>query len=157
MCPLTSLDLLRRHVPGPLSWSDIIAGYDFGLADIPSIQDWVQGWQSPLCQRLAALEGEALLLFEETLWAACAEATGRSVPRPGHTRWIRSQDRWRIALLKEALALPCDRFAEEVEQVYEATGCPEDMLFLWRRTPAEVQAFLGDLDPMPDWSMPTAS
>jgi hypothetical protein len=44
-----------------------------------------------------------------------------------------AQDRWRKALLREALAedLTEAALAAEVERVYDRVGCPEDMVGLW--------------------------
>ena len=88
----------------------------------------------PLARELAALALDRTLRFEEILWAACGEATGK-VPRPGGRRWAKAQDRWRLALLKDALAAPLgpEALAVAVESIYEGVGCPEDMLGLWQR------------------------
>ena len=85
-------------------------------------------------QALLSLEGAALERFERALWNAAAEATGKT-PRPGGKRWARAQDRWRVALLKDALEAPvsAEALAVLVEAIYETVGCPEDMLGLWRR------------------------
>ncbi len=60
------------------------------------------------------------------------------VPRPGELVWARAQDRWRLALLREALEadLTEPALAQAIESVYECVGCPDDMLGLWgRRAP----------------------
>ena len=96
-------------------------------------------------QRLRALEGSALKTFEAHLWAACAEAQGKT-PRPGSSAWSRAQDRWREALLREALLTESTaaQLARTVERLYEQVGCPEDMLLMlrpsqaWSNTPATV-------------------
>jgi len=132
------LALLDRQMGrgGPISFDDIVVGHDFGLLGCGEIQGWLraQGFEGPLCAHLAALDGERTLRFEEVLWAACGEVTGK-VPRPGGQRWARSQDRWRVALLKDILQAPLsmEALAVAVESIYERVGCPEDMLGLWKR------------------------
>ena len=129
---------------GPLTWDDLVAGYDFGLLSSLEIQSQAFG-EGLAIQRLRALEGSALLTFEAHLWAACAEAQGVT-PRPGSVRWAESQDRWREALLRDALALDSTsaQLAQAVERLYEQVGCPEDMLVMlqpaqaWSGTPATV-------------------
>lgn len=129
---------------GSPSWEDIITGYDFGLLNPSEIQAWVTE-QGPAAQRLRALTDAALETFEAHLWAACAEAIGKT-PRPGSTRWALAQDRWREVLLWEALATEITeaQLAIRVERLYEQVGCPEDMLGLlkpsqaWSGTPATV-------------------
>ncbi|NTW86404.1 MAG: hypothetical protein HGB30_09615 [Holophagaceae bacterium] len=129
---------------GPLTWDDLVAGYDFGLLTSLEIQSQAVG-EGLAAQRLRALEGSALLTFEAHLWAACAEAQGVT-PRPGSLRWAQAQDRWREALLLQALATDCTRaqLAQAVERLYEQVGCPEDMLAMlqpaqvWSGTPATV-------------------
>jgi hypothetical protein len=120
----------------PIGWDEMVVGHDFGLLAPREIQDWAlrQGFQGPCCQQLVALAGEGLTRFEEILWAACAECTGK-VPRPGGNRWGRAQDRWRVALLRDALESPLspEALAVAVESIYERVGCPEDMLELWQR------------------------
>jgi len=120
----------------PIGWDEVVVGHDFGLLGPAEIQGWARerGFEGPCCVRLAGLEGEGLTRFEEALWAACAECTGK-VPRPGGNRWGRAQDRWRVALLKDALASPlsAEALAVAVESIYELVGCPEDMLELWQR------------------------
>lgn len=130
------LSLLQRQLPpeAPLDWSDLVVGYDFGLLTPAEVQAWVRenGPETPACRSLAGLEGGALEGFEPCLWEACAEATGR-VPRPGGRRWAHAQDRWRLALLRDALEAPLApaALAVAVERIYEQVGCPEDMLGLW--------------------------
>lgn len=151
------LSILERQTPGrAIGWSDVVVGHDFGFLSAPEIQAWAreQRFEGEAMARLAALEGEELSRFEETLWAACAEAEGK-VPRPGGTRWAAAQDRWRLALLKDILAtdLTPQALAVAVEMLYERVGCPEDMLGLltpsraWAKEaavvdPAAVAAFL---------------
>ncbi len=123
--------------PGaPLSWDDVVVGYDFGLLKPSWIQDWVlaQPILGEASVALASLAGDTLVGFEAALWRASAEATGRA-PRPGGNRWAQAQDRWRVALLRNALAATRNsvELALQVEAVYEAVGCPEDMLELWQR------------------------
>jgi len=120
----------------PIGFDEIVVGHDFGLLGCRDIQAWVrdQAFQGPLCAELVALEGDRTLRFEEVLWAACGEATGK-VPRPGGKRWAQAQDRWRVALLRDIMAAPltAEALAVAVESIYERVGCPEDMLGLWKR------------------------
>jgi hypothetical protein len=153
MRPITTpLDAFLAHV-GPLTWDDLVAGYDFGLLTSLEIQMEASG-QTPSVQRLRALEGAALRDFEPLLWAACAETTGKT-PRPGTARWSQAQDRWRVALLRELLATEATspHLAWAVERLYEQVGCPEDMLLMlkpsqgWSGTPpvldpSAIQRFL---------------
>ncbi|WP_005035244.1 hypothetical protein [Holophaga foetida] len=133
------LALLIRHTPAGErpGWDEVIVGYDFGFLAPETILAWVrrQGAEGPACLDLLALEGIGMLEFEATLWDACAESTGK-VPRPGSRRWERAQDRWRLALLKDALDAPLtlQALGLAVEAIYERVGCPEDMLGLWRKT-----------------------
>lgn len=119
---------------GPAGWPEVVAGYDFGLLGTADIQRWLRrrGVRGEAGAALLALSGARLVDFEATLWAACAEETG-AVPRPGSRAWSRAQDRWRRALLREAVAQ--DRgeavLAQAIEGIYDAVGCPEDMLDLW--------------------------
>ena len=144
------LTLLLRHLPpgAALGWDDLLVGHDFGFLAPPEIQAWVaaQGFPGEACQALAALAGEGLERFERALWDAVTEATGKT-PRPGGRRWERAQDRWRVALLKDALAAPvsAEALGVLVAAIYESVGCPEDMLGLWGRStgPARPQ---GDSD-----------
>jgi len=130
--------LFRQTAPGapPPSWDEMLVGHDFGLLGPQDIQGWVreQDLDVPSCRALAALEGEGLERFEKALWDAITEVTGKA-PRPGGQRWAKAQDRWRVALLKDALESPVspEALAVLVEAIYEAVGCPEDMLELWRR------------------------
>ena len=153
-------EVLRMHAStpmlSPLGWEEIIAGYDFGLLTPEVILAWVRdlSLEGPAGQQLAGLRADDLLHFEEYLWAACLEATG-SLPRPGTQKWAVAQDRWRKALLREAVTpdhTP-ESLALAVEDIYERVGCPEDMLGLWHHgspwehAPAvayreEVEAFL---------------
>jgi hypothetical protein len=130
------LELLKRQTPKPITWDEIVVGYDFGILGPTEIQAWAayQG-EGPLCRQLADLQGERMTYFEEALWAAAAEATGKP-PRPGGQRWAAAQDRWRVALLSDALeaTLSPEALAVVVENIYETVGCPEDMLHLWKRT-----------------------
>jgi len=117
-----------------LDWEDVITGYDFDILLPAEIQAWVRrcGSPGPLSHRLTQLSGEALLQFEESLWAACVEATG-TLPRPGTQKWATAQDRWRRILLRDALRSDPnpEALAVAVEAIYERVGCPEDMLGLW--------------------------
>jgi hypothetical protein len=130
--------ILERHCPAgdPPGWDDILAGYDFSLLPVEDIQRWAAARPEPgpAVQALAGLAGVQLAGFEAALWAAVREASG-STPRPGSLRWARAQDRWRLALLKDALAAPVTgpALAVLVEAIYIAVGCPEDMVDLWRR------------------------
>jgi len=132
----TWISLLARQSTTPIGWDEVVVGHDFGLLLPEEIQRWAleQGFQGPGCQELAALDGERLSRFEESLWAACAECTGK-VPRPGGNRWAKAQDRWRVALLRDALEAPLspEALAIVVESIYERVGCPEDILGLWQR------------------------
>ena len=149
---MTPIDAFRTHL-GPLTWDDLVTGYDFGFLTALEIQQAVSG-EGTAVERLRRLEGSALRTFEAHLWAACAEAVGKA-PRPGSSRWSQAQDRWREALLREALAsdTTSTHLAHSVERLYEQVGCPEDMLAMlkpslgWSGTPATVdptavQAFL---------------
>lgn len=144
MTPASSpLEAFETHI-GALTWDDLVTGYDFGFLTSLEIQMTATG-DGPAVQRLRALEGSALKNFEAHLWAACAEAVGKT-PRPGSSRWSQAQDRWREALLREALATEstADQLARSVERLYEQVGCPEDMLVMlkpsqrWSGTPATV-------------------
>jgi len=140
---MSALDAFR-HTHGEPTWDDIVTGHDFGFLEIPEIQAWVSG-EKPAAARLKALQGEALRTFEAHLWAACAEAAGRT-PRPGSSRWSQAQDRWREAQLRDALATESTaaQLAAKVERLYEQVGCPDDMLVMlrpsqpWSGTPATV-------------------
>jgi hypothetical protein len=140
---MTPLDAFRTHI-GSLSWDDLVTGYDFGFLTSLEIQLEARG-DGLAVQRLRALEGSALRTFEAHLWAACAEAVGKT-PRPGSARWSQAQDRWRDALMREALATESTpaQLARNVENLYEQVGCPEDMLAMlkpsqpWSGTPATV-------------------
>jgi len=132
------LELLKRQTISPITWDEIVVGYDFGILGPADIQAWASTQiPGPLCRQLVALANEHLVCFEEALWAAATEATGR-VPRPGGQRWAAAQDRWRLALLKDALEaqLSPEALAIIVESIYERVGCPEDMLHLWKRANA---------------------
>lgn len=126
------------------TWDDMVIGHDFGFLSSAEIQAWAPG-EGPAATRLRALEGETLCTFEAHLWAACVEAVGKT-PRPGSARWSEAQDRWREALLREALATDSTaaQLARRVEQLYDQVGCPEDMLLMlkpsqpWSGTPATV-------------------
>jgi hypothetical protein len=140
---MTPIEAFLLHLGQP-SWDDLVAGYDFGFLTSLEIQQEAQG-EGPAAQRLRALEGAALRNFEAHLWAACAEAQGKT-PRPGSFAWSRAQDRWREALLREALLTESTaaQLARTVERLYEQVGCPEDMLLMlrpsqgWSGTPATV-------------------
>ncbi|BDU69448.1 hypothetical protein GETHOR_15490 [Geothrix oryzae] len=133
-----------QTIHGAPTWDDIVTGHDFGFLGTLEIQGWVPG-EGPAATRLRALRGEDLRTFEAHLWAACAEAVGKT-PRPGSTRWSQAQDRWREALLREALSAETTtaQLARRVEQLYEQVGCPEDMLVMlkpsqpWSGLPATV-------------------
>ena len=142
--------LERQAQPGqPVGWDDLVVGYDFGLVGPERLQAWVRAgnWDGGACRRLAALEGAGLDRFEEALWAAATEATGKA-PRPGGQRWAKAQDRWRVALLRDALASPLtpEALAAAVEHIYDQVGCPEDMLALWQR-PSPWKKKAGRADP----------
>jgi hypothetical protein len=128
---MTPLEAFHTHL-GPLTWDDLVTGYDFGFLAPADIQGVAPG-EGPALQRLRALEGPALKTFEAHLWAACAEAVGKT-PRPGSSRWSQAQDRWREAMLREALAADSTaaHLARSVEALYEQVGCPDDMLGMLR-------------------------
>ena len=153
MTPSSSpLEAFQTHI-GPLTWDDLVTGYDFGFLTSLEIQITATG-EGEAIHRLRALEGSALRDFEAHLWAACVEAVGKT-PRPGSSRWALAQDRWREAVLREALATDrtAAQLAHSVECLYEQVGCPEDMLGMLRPSqgwagipatvdPAAVQRFL---------------
>ncbi len=129
--------LERQSNPGQsIGWDEIVVGHDFGLLGPTDIQAWARprAWEGPACRRLAGLEGADLERFEAALWDAATEAAGKA-PRPGGSRWANAQDRWRVALLMDALASPLtpEALAVAVERIYDQVGCPEDMLDLWHR------------------------
>jgi hypothetical protein len=154
------LAILERQCPAgdPPGWDDVLAGHDFSLLPNEEIQRWAASRPNPgpAARALAGLAGDDLAGFEVALWAAVAEAAG-STPRPGSVRWARAQDRWRLALLEDALVSPLSdpALAVLVEAIYIAVGCPEDMLGLWHRPPrsqapgtpdrARIQAFVAAL------------
>lgn len=161
MICLKALELLRRHTSLPFGWCEVVVGYDFGILSSREIQDWVRSTTplEPEAEKLAGLKGADLVCFEASLWAACVEATGTRVPRPGHQRWALAQDLWRTALLKEALAWPLDdlEFGEAIETIIDRVGCPDDMLgllkrgYAWEKKPvsadrAAVAAFARNLE-----------
>ena len=144
MTPSNSpLEAFQTHV-GPLTWDDLVTGYDFGFLTSLEIQITAPG-EGEAVRRLRALEGSALRDFEAHLWAACVEAVGKT-PRPGSSRWAQAQDRWREAILREVLATDrtAAQLARSVERLYEQVGCPEDMLGMlrpsqgWSSIPATV-------------------
>ncbi len=152
------LSLLARQTShgAPIGWDEVVVGHDFGFLKPEEIQGWVQdqAFVGEACEHLVSLRGAALEDFEMALWQASAEITGKA-PRPGGRRWAQAQDRWRLALLKDALEAPlgAEALGIAVETIYECVGCPEDMLGLWRRadrwtkTPAAaeraaIQAFI---------------
>jgi hypothetical protein len=129
------LELMQRQTPGPITWDEIVVGYDFGFLGHADIQAWATSHgEGPLCLQLINLRDDRLEFFEEVLWAAAAEATSKA-PRPGGQRWAAAQDRWRISLLKDSMeaSLSPEALAVIVESIYERVGCPEDMLHLWKR------------------------
>lgn len=143
---MTPLEAFRTYI-GPLDWDDLVVGYDFGCLTALEIQQETSGDGTAL-QRLRTLEGAALITFEAHFWAACAEAVGKT-PRPGSLRWSQAQDRWREALLRQALStdITARQLARSVERIYERVGCPDDMLLMfrpsqpWSGTPAIVDPF----------------
>jgi hypothetical protein len=153
MTPSSSpLEAFQIHI-GPLTWDDLVTGYDFGFLTSLEIQITAPG-EGEAVRRLRVLEGSALRDFEAHLWAACVEAVGKT-PRPGSSRWAQAQDRWREAILREVLATDrtAAQLARSVERLYEQVGCPEDMLGMLRPSqgwsgipatvdPAAVQRFL---------------
>lgn len=134
----SALNLLIRHTPeaGPVGWDEVITGDDLGLLAPGDVLTWLRLQAGPgeVLARPDAPGSDAATRLERIHWAACAAATG-SVPRPGHLRWHRAQDRWRVALLRDALAAAPspEALALEVEAIYDQVGCPEDMVGLWSR------------------------
>jgi hypothetical protein len=114
----------------------VVVGYDFGFLSPAEIQRWARchGFLGEACRRMVEAAGEAPEDFEPMLWEACREATGR-LPRPGGERWARAQDRWRLALVRDALdaGLSSEALAVVLESIWERVGCPEDMVGLWHR------------------------
>jgi hypothetical protein len=140
-----ALESFRTFLGEP-GWDDLVVGHDFGFLEPAQIQAWSASWGDGVAlAEMRSLEGPGLQTFEAHLWEACIEATGKS-PRPGSARWSHAQDRWRLAMLREALAtdatLPL--LAQRVERLYEQVGCPEDMLGMlrpshpWSGAPAAV-------------------
>lgn len=131
------LAILARHSGGAeaLTWDDVVVGHDFGFLKAEEIQAWIRerGFRGEATDHAAGQDGiERATRFEAALWKASAEQTGKA-PRPGGRRWSRAQDRWRLALLKDALEAPLspEALGVAVETIYESVGCPEDMLGLW--------------------------
>jgi hypothetical protein len=123
----------------PITWNEVVVGHDFGFLQPAEIQRWIRchGFQGEACRRLAELElkdGDGVEGFESLLWEACRESTGR-LPRPGGDRWARAQDRWRLALIRDAMDadLCPEALGVILESIWERVGCPEDMLGLWSR------------------------
>lgn len=125
-----AFEAFRIHLGEP-GWDDLVAGYDFGFLVPAQIRAWCASCPGGPAVRALAEPGDRD--FEARLWAACAEASGRT-PRPGSARWAHAQDRWRLALLREALAAEATlpQLARRVERLYEQVGCPEDMLGMLR-------------------------
>lgn len=130
------LSLPTRQAPESAEpgWLDVVVGYDFSLLGPADIQRWLRmrGARGEAGARLISLAGEELLDFGIRLWEACEEELG-CVPRPGVRAWSEAQDRWRKALLREALEADLTEgdLAAAIEHVYDRVGCPEDMLGLW--------------------------
>lgn len=128
--------LLMRQTPalGPAGWDEVVVGHDFGFLTADEIRAWTLDLhvEGPAAAAVEALREPNPASFDAVLWAAAAACTGKA-PRPGGQRWGRAQDRWRVALLKDALEAPLspEALAVAVESIYECVGCPEDMLGLW--------------------------
>ncbi len=128
--------LLQRQSKAndPITWNEMVVGYDFGFLKQADIQAWVQGhgFRGQACEHLVRLEGNELEIFEEIFWEACRESTGK-LPRPGGTSWSAAQDHWRLALIQDALQadLTSEALAIILESIWERVGCPEDMVGLW--------------------------
>ncbi len=165
--PMLPLEAFLAHL-GPLTWDDLVAGFDFGLLSPLEIQCEAMG-HGPAVLALRSLDQEQSITFEARLWAACTAETGRA-PRPGSARWASAQDRWREALLRELVEqrMTGTYLAEQVERIYEQVGCPEDMLNIlspaqaWSKTPArvDVKALQGYLTSRPiqsGYSLPTSA
>nr|WP_320131797.1 hypothetical protein [uncultured Holophaga sp.] len=135
--------IFTRHLePGAeLSWEDLLVGYDFSLVSPLTLLAWAaeQAGKGPALQTFQAMRPDDPG-FEAALWEACMETSG-TLPRPGHLRWERAQDRWRLALLREVLDAPLEPRAlgAAVEAIYERVGCPEDMLGLWNAREGEAE------------------
>ncbi|HEX9010614.1 MAG TPA: hypothetical protein VF804_09610 [Holophagaceae bacterium] len=126
-----------RTCLGEPGWDDVVVGHDFGFLEPAAIQAWSAGrGDGPAMTALRELPGPEFRDFEARLWAACAEARGKT-PRPGSARWAHAQDRWRLAILRDALATEATlpQLARRVERLYEQVGCPEDMLGMLRPSP----------------------
>lgn len=129
--------LMMRQTPslGPVGWDEVVVGLDFGFLKPEEILAWTLDLQveGPAAEAVAVLQAPNPFSFEASLWAAAAACTGKA-PRPGGKRWAKAQDRWRIALLKDALEAPLtpEALAVAVERIYECVGCPEDMVGLWQ-------------------------
>lgn len=140
--------LLQRQSKAsePITWNEIVVGYDFGLLPAVEIKRWVRchGFHGEACRALVETPDDDH--FEAALWEACREATGR-LPRPGGERWAQAQDRWRLALIRDAMDanLTPEALAAAVEAVWERVGCPEDMVGLWHR-PAPWAGGIATLD-----------
>ncbi len=165
--PMLPLEAFLAHL-GPLTWDDLVAGFDFGLLSPLEIQCEAMG-HGPAVLALRSLDREQPVSFEARLWAACTAETGRA-PRPGSARWASAQDRWREALLRELVEqrMTGTYLAEQVERIYEQVGCPEDMLNIlspaqaWSKTPArvDVKALQGYLTSRPiqsGYALPTSA
>ncbi len=134
----SALCALAHHLGQPPTWMDVVTGFDYGFLTRAEVQAWARAHDPnpqfhPACHRLAMIDPE-VENFQNALWDSCVEAQG-SVFRIGQTRWLQSQDRWRVALIQEALEgdLSLHALAIALERIYDAFGCPDDMLHLWRR------------------------
>lgn len=136
------------HAP---SWMDIVTGYDYAFLSREEVQAWAKAHAPdpavhPAVYHLATMDPDTEA-FQKALWAACAEVEG-SVSRVGHARWLQSADRWRLALIRETLAgdLTLHTLAGALERIYDAFGCPDDMVALWdRKAPWEKRLGQADL------------
>lgn len=152
-----ALQILQRHTPGALRWSELRVGLALGFLSVLELQAWlrVRGAGGPAEAKLLALPPVDDGAFEGALREACLEREGR-VAFPGDAAWQQAQDRWRLAWLRELLSQDHTptTLGRAVEALFDQLGCPEDMLsFLrpepkWRRLPPRVDphaatAFLG--------------
>ena len=138
MHPEGFIPLLKKHLPSPPDWDDVIVGFDLRLLEPSEIVLWARGRtaNSEPMEQLAANDPEAPPPDTiPLLWAACEAETGKT-PRHGSHRWLQAHDRWRVALLKEVMETTRtpESLAIAVQVVNDMLGFPEDMFGLWRNT-----------------------
>lgn len=124
---------------GP-GWEDLVVAQDYGLLQPGEILAWLgSGSQDrPLTREMVEC-AESSPMFELALWSACRQVLG-FVPRPGTSLWEAAQDRWRVVLLKHALAKAetPEGLGMAVRDIFEMLGMPEDMWGLWMGEAAPV-------------------